>query len=138
MKKIIIIVILILSLLGFSEVQIRSALKKEENRLCELYNKEISEEGKEVSAINVILGRYNGLIIVKFYYQDMKKSDAQFNVGYLFFSEGEVYACKKDEIYQLKTAYELELLTLKQVAKIQLKYNENLYLRRYGIPKYYI
>ena len=138
MKKIIIIVILILSLLGFSEVQIRSALKKEENRLCELYNKEIAEEGKEVSAINVILGRYNGLIIVKFYYRDMKKSDAQFHVGHLFFSEGEVYACKKDEIYQLKTAYELELLTLKQVAKIQLKYNENLYLRRYGIPKYYI
>ena len=140
-KKIIILSLLISILIGVCGIGTKIAIDRENKDICDTFSEKY-DNGNPVKRIAAKFGRYNGYVAVFFGYGNDCAMNI-YNIEHLHFifttSHATIYLYKKGEMYELPVAYDMGLINLKQVAKIQLRYNKYFNMRNIGLPKdYYI
>lgn len=140
-KKIIILSLLISILIGVCGIGTKIAIDRENKDICDTFSEKY-DNGNPVKRIAAKFGRYNGYVAVFFGYGNDCGMNI-YNIEHLHFifitSRANIYLYKKGEMYELPAAYDMGLINLKQVAKIQLRYNKYYNMIYIGLPKdYYI
>ena len=138
MKKIkkLIILLLILSMFGFGKIGVDAAIKYENEMINCAYAYKYCD-GVLIKKFDVKLGRYNGAVAV--FYSSSGDGMNIYKIEHIYFAypryNDDIFIYKNEKIYDLRTAYKLGIVNIKQVAKIQLEYNEYTYSQSYEINK---